>query len=135
VPCQHTIGDQPAGHTANTVREQHPVRQRRICAVARFPTPDGVVEYSGETAISGVPGAAAAVVLDVADTAGSAGRGGTSRRSGPDRLRIARCPQTRHGVHPDIHSQLGNCSTGSSSPDPASPAPCHSKSQCQLTAL
>ncbi len=44
-------------------------------AVARFPTPGGVVEYRGDTAISGVPGTAAAVVLDFADTAGSAGGG------------------------------------------------------------
>jgi 4-oxalomesaconate tautomerase len=44
-------------------------------AVAHFPTPGGVVDYTGDTAISGVPGTAAPVVLDFADTAGSAGRG------------------------------------------------------------
>jgi 4-oxalomesaconate tautomerase len=44
-------------------------------AVAHFPTPDGVVEYAGDTAISGVPGTAAPVVLDFADTEGSAGVG------------------------------------------------------------
>ena len=44
-------------------------------ATARFPTPGGIVRYTGETAISGVPGTAAAVVLDFADTAGSAGHG------------------------------------------------------------
>lgn len=44
-------------------------------AVARFATPGGVVDYAGDTAISGVPGTAAAVVLDFADTAGSAGGG------------------------------------------------------------
>lgn len=44
-------------------------------AVAHFPTPGGVVRYSGDTAISGVPGTAAAVVLDFADTEGSAGFG------------------------------------------------------------
>ncbi|HWC82709.1 MAG TPA: 4-oxalomesaconate tautomerase [Pseudonocardiaceae bacterium] len=41
-------------------------------AVATFPTPGGVVRYDGDTAISGVPGTAAAVVLDFADTEGSA---------------------------------------------------------------
>jgi 4-oxalomesaconate tautomerase len=41
-------------------------------ATATFPTPGGVVDYSGDTAISGVPGTAAAVVLDFARTEGSA---------------------------------------------------------------
>jgi 4-oxalomesaconate tautomerase len=44
-------------------------------AVARFGTPGGVVDYSGDTAIAGVPGTAAPVVLDFADTEGSAGVG------------------------------------------------------------
>ncbi|HKN97051.1 MAG TPA: PrpF domain-containing protein, partial [Pseudonocardiaceae bacterium] len=44
-------------------------------AVAHFPTPGGTVEYAGDTAISGVPGTAAAVVLDFAGTEGSAGHG------------------------------------------------------------
>ncbi|HWD05284.1 MAG TPA: 4-oxalomesaconate tautomerase [Amycolatopsis sp.] len=44
-------------------------------ALARFPTPGGIVEYGGNTAISGVPGTAAPVVLDFADTAGSTGHG------------------------------------------------------------
>lgn len=44
-------------------------------AVAHFPTPGGIVDYTGDTAISGVPGTAAAVVLDFADTEGSAGHG------------------------------------------------------------
>ena len=44
-------------------------------ATARFPTPGGIVRYTGDTAISGVPGTAAAVVLDFTDTAGSAGHG------------------------------------------------------------
>jgi 4-oxalomesaconate tautomerase len=44
-------------------------------AVAHFATPGGVVEYSGDTAISGVPGTAAPIVLDFADTEGSAGVG------------------------------------------------------------
>ena len=41
-------------------------------ATACFPTPGGVVDYSGDTAISGVPGTAAAVLLGFADTEGSA---------------------------------------------------------------
>ena len=41
-------------------------------AVARFATPGGRVEYDGDTAISGVPGTAAAIVLDFAGTEGSA---------------------------------------------------------------
>ncbi|MGA2828696.1 MAG: 4-oxalomesaconate tautomerase [Streptosporangiaceae bacterium] len=41
-------------------------------ATARFPTPGGQAAYTGRTAISGVPGTAAAVVLDFSDTEGSA---------------------------------------------------------------
>ncbi len=41
-------------------------------ATATFPAAGGVVEYAGEVAISGVPGTAAAVVLDFAETEGSA---------------------------------------------------------------
>ena len=44
-------------------------------ATASFPTPGRVVDYDGTTAISGVPGTAAAVLLDFADTEGSAGHG------------------------------------------------------------
>jgi 4-oxalomesaconate tautomerase len=44
-------------------------------AVAHFATPGDVVEYSGDTVISGVPGTAAAIVLDFADTEGSTGNG------------------------------------------------------------
>lgn len=59
--------------------EQSTVRIRMVnsgsTAVAHFDTPDGVVRYSGDTAISGVPGTAAPVVLDFADTEGSAGVG------------------------------------------------------------
>jgi 4-oxalomesaconate tautomerase len=40
-------------------------------ATATFATPGGVVDYSGDTSISGVPGSAAAVVLDFARTQGS----------------------------------------------------------------
>jgi len=41
-------------------------------ATASFPGPDGVVDYDGDTAIAGVPGTAAAIVLDFAGTEGSA---------------------------------------------------------------
>ncbi len=41
-------------------------------ATARFATPGGAVDYAGDTAISGVPGTAAAIVLDFAGTEGSA---------------------------------------------------------------
>ncbi|MFI1092241.1 4-oxalomesaconate tautomerase [Streptomyces sp. NPDC020917] len=41
-------------------------------ATATFPTPGGQVEYAGATAISGVPGTAAPVLLDFAGTEGSA---------------------------------------------------------------
>jgi 4-oxalomesaconate tautomerase len=39
---------------------------------ASFPTPGGVPEYAGDTAIAGVPGTAAPISLRFADTAGSA---------------------------------------------------------------
>ena len=41
-------------------------------ATASFPGTDGVVDYDGDVAIAGVPGTAAAVVLDFAGTEGSA---------------------------------------------------------------
>jgi 4-oxalomesaconate tautomerase len=41
-------------------------------ATATFTGADGVVEYEGEVAIAGVPGTAAAIVLDFAGTEGSA---------------------------------------------------------------
>jgi len=49
----------------------HMVNSRSV-ARATFPGADGVVDYHGEVAIAGVPGTAAAVVLDFADTEGSA---------------------------------------------------------------
>ncbi len=53
-----------------------PVRIRMVnsgsVATARFPGTDGVVDYDGDTAIAGVPGTAAAVVLDFTGTEGSA---------------------------------------------------------------
>ena len=41
-------------------------------ATATFPAADGEVDYDGDTAIAGVPGTAAAIVLDFAGTEGSA---------------------------------------------------------------
>jgi 4-oxalomesaconate tautomerase len=41
-------------------------------ATAAFPAPGGIVEYAGEIAIAGVPGTAAAIVLDFGGTEGSA---------------------------------------------------------------
>jgi len=41
-------------------------------ATVTFPAADGAVDYDGDTAIAGVPGTAAAVVLDFAGTEGSA---------------------------------------------------------------
>jgi hypothetical protein len=41
-------------------------------ATASFPGADGLVDYDGDTAIAGVPGTAAAVVLDFTGTEGSA---------------------------------------------------------------
>ena len=40
-------------------------------AIARVQTPDGIVEYEGETEIDGVPGAAAPISLEFLDIAGS----------------------------------------------------------------
>jgi 4-oxalomesaconate tautomerase len=52
-----------------------PVRIRMVntgaVAVVHVPTPDGRVEYAGTTAIDGVPGSAARLVIDFHDTAGS----------------------------------------------------------------
>ncbi len=60
-------------------RQSTTVRIRMVnsgsTATAVFPTPGGVVDYAGTTALSGVPGTAAAVVLDFSDTEGSAGGG------------------------------------------------------------
>ncbi|MHB0775237.1 4-oxalomesaconate tautomerase [Halomonas sp. WWR20] len=40
-------------------------------AVIHVPTPDGQVEYAGDATISGVPGAAAPLIIEFQDTAGS----------------------------------------------------------------
>jgi 4-oxalomesaconate tautomerase len=52
-----------------------PVRIRMVntgaVAVVHVPTPDGHVDYAGTTAIQGVPGTAAGLIIDFQDTAGS----------------------------------------------------------------
>lgn len=58
----------PAG--ATTPVRINMVNTSRI-AVAHVPTPNGVVEYEGETRIDGVPGTAAGVSIDFLDVAGS----------------------------------------------------------------
>jgi 4-oxalomesaconate tautomerase len=60
----------PAGPEQTTTRIR--MVNSDSLATARFPTPGGVPDYDGDTAISGVPGTAAAVVLDFAGTEGSA---------------------------------------------------------------
>jgi 4-oxalomesaconate tautomerase len=56
-------------------KEVTPVRVRMVNTGARatvhVPTPAGRVEYAGTTAISGVPGTAARLIIDFRDTAGS----------------------------------------------------------------
>ncbi len=59
----------PAGQETTRVRIR--MVNSGSLATATFPTPGGVVEYRGDTAISGVPGTAAAVDLEFADTEGS----------------------------------------------------------------
>jgi 4-oxalomesaconate tautomerase len=60
----------PAGPEQTTTRIR--MVNSDSLATARFPTPGGRPDYDGDTAISGVPGTAAAVVLDFAGTQGSA---------------------------------------------------------------
>ncbi|MGH3640690.1 MAG: 4-oxalomesaconate tautomerase [Mycobacterium sp.] len=55
------------GHTAVRIRMTNTSGR----ATAHVPTPDGSVEYAGDTRIDGVPGTAAAIVLDFEETAGS----------------------------------------------------------------
>ncbi|GGS32239.1 MULTISPECIES: 4-oxalomesaconate tautomerase [Streptomyces] len=52
----------PAGGTETTVRIR--MRNTGELAVATFPTPGGRVDYTGDAGISGVPGTAAAVVIE-----------------------------------------------------------------------
>ncbi|GAA4587859.1 4-oxalomesaconate tautomerase [Actinoplanes octamycinicus] len=58
---------------------QTPVRVRMVntgaLAVVTVPTPDGRVEYAGDTALSGVPGTAARIEVEFRDTAGSVAPG------------------------------------------------------------
>jgi 4-oxalomesaconate tautomerase len=60
----------PAGPEQTTARIR--MVNSASLATARFPTPGGAPGYDGDTAISGVPGTAAAIVLDFAATEGSA---------------------------------------------------------------
>ncbi|HEY3467727.1 MAG TPA: 4-oxalomesaconate tautomerase [Amycolatopsis sp.] len=59
----------PAGPERTTVRVR--LLNTGTIAVATFATPGGEVDYSGGTAISGVPGTAAPVELDFTETEGS----------------------------------------------------------------
>ena len=59
----------PAGPEQTTTRIR--MVNSASLATARFPTPGRVPDYDGDTAISGVPGTAAAIVLDFDDTEGS----------------------------------------------------------------
>ena len=56
-----------AGKTCVTV---HMVNSGKLCELL-LATPDGVMEYEGDTAIDGVPGTSAAVVCNYLDVAGS----------------------------------------------------------------
>lgn len=59
----------PAGEERTTVRVR--LVNTGTIAVSTFATPGGEVDYSGDTAISGVPGTAAPVELDFTETEGS----------------------------------------------------------------
>jgi len=59
----------PAGPERTTVRVR--LLNTGTIAVATFATPGGEVDYTGDTAIFGVPGAAAPVELDFTETEGS----------------------------------------------------------------
>ncbi|MEU8637779.1 4-oxalomesaconate tautomerase [Amycolatopsis sp. NPDC048633] len=59
----------PAGEDRTTVRVR--LVNTGTIAVSTFATPGGDVDYSGDTAISGVPGTAAPVELDFTETEGS----------------------------------------------------------------
>ena len=54
-----------------TVVRVHMVNSGNLCELS-VETPDGVVNYDGETEIDGVPGSAAPIVCDFLDVAGSA---------------------------------------------------------------
>jgi 4-oxalomesaconate tautomerase len=59
-----------AGPTATRVRV-HMVNSGNLCELT-IETPDGVVNYTGDTEIDGVPGSAAPIICDYLDVAGSA---------------------------------------------------------------
>ncbi len=59
----------PAGDETTTTRIA--MVNTGSVVTATFPTPGGVPEYAGSTAIDGVPGTAAPILLRFADTAGS----------------------------------------------------------------
>ena len=70
------VGPWAVEHGYVTAREPiTPVRIHMLntgsIAVAHVPTPKGVVEYTGDTRIDGVPGTAAPIPLDFLDVAGS----------------------------------------------------------------
>ena len=60
----------PAANVETRVRV-HMVNSGNRCELL-VPTPDGVVEYNGQTTIDGVPGSAAAIVCNYLDISGSA---------------------------------------------------------------
>jgi 4-oxalomesaconate tautomerase len=78
-PCGNILaGVGPFAIERGLVQPAGPVTPVRIrmantgaLAVVHVPTPGGVVEYDGDTAIAGVPGTAARIVIDFQDTAGS----------------------------------------------------------------
>lgn len=57
----------PAGDPTTTMRIR--MLNTGDLAIATFPTPGGVPEYSGDTAIDGVPGTAAAIEIEMGDEA------------------------------------------------------------------
>jgi 4-oxalomesaconate tautomerase len=57
----------PAGGASTTARIR--LINTGDLATATFPTPDGTPEYSGDTAIDGVPGTAAAIEIEMGDEA------------------------------------------------------------------
>ena len=81
------------GHAGADPHGQH----RGASPTATLPTPGGVVDYDGDTAIDGVPGTAAPIVLDFAETEGRSParccRPGTS----PTRSRASTSPASTTG--------------------------------------
>lgn len=69
-PFAIETGMTDAGSPATVVRV-HMLNSGNLCELT-VETPDGVVNYEGETGIDGVPGSAAPIVCDFLDVAGSA---------------------------------------------------------------